>query len=405
MQSRRNRPHKKGGAFVIVIIIFLVLLLFSLIGVLLFYLDILGNRDFEPPEIELPIVSEDIYSHYERLIAYSNIKYNTNLDFKEVLAFDLSQNENLDNSLDSILKSYDLFTKDEQTTIDFSNIIEQVSAFNTENNSFIDWRDIVSALTTSKKHLSDFLNIESNEIISLCKEFISEDGSTLILEQYLQNNNKTINYVDINFRERENIQETITIDTKKIKTLDEVQIHQAFTEESKELLNTKLTEIRDLSYTSDSGLDFISKIYHGAKSNEEDFKIFTSLTMAQAILESNWGTSKLYTEGKNIFGIKAFGDWTGETVKMSTEEYDPNESKNITIDDYFRKYDDFNGSIIDHSLFLVSNIRYTESGVFTAQNYKEQAKAIKEGGYATDPNYDTSLIELIEQNELFLFDD
>jgi|GEM_PF-681793 len=407
MQNKRRRmQNKKGRSFMIAIMIILFLALFSLIGVLLHYLNILGNRDSKPPEIEKLIVSSDVYNHYKRLITYSNIKYNTDIDFMEVLAFDLVKKENnLNNDLDSILKSYDLFTEDEQITIDFQDVINEVADFNSKNDSAVDWKDVVSALTISIRHLSDFSNVDQAEVDALCSNLIYEDGTTLNLEQYLQISNKTINYVDINFRDKEQISESIVLNAKKTKTLDEVKSEQSFTDEDDELLKTNLEKIRALNYTSNGNLDFIAQIYHSAKSNEKDFKIFTSLTLAQAILESDWGSSKLYTEGKNIFGIKAYGDWNGETIMMKTQEYDPDQNMNITIEDYFRKYDDYDGSIIDHSLFLVSNIRYTESGVFEAKNYKEQAKAVKKAGYATAPNYDTTLIDLIEQNELFLFDD
>ncbi len=407
MSSRRNRPqNKKSNPFIIVLIVILVLGLLSLTGILLFYLNVIRDRVFETPEIEPPIVSNEVYNHYNRIITYSNIKNNTKLDFMEALALDLMRkNGTIDNKLDSILEVYDKFTKDEDMTISFSNIEKQVSDFNNQNSSEIDWKDIVSALTIENKYIQDLKNSDNSKIYSLCKDFVDANGNTLDLDQYLKNNNKTINYVNINFRDKEKINNSITVKSKNIKTLDDITNELSLSEDDKNKLNTNLQKIKELTYPSDVHLDFISQIYADAKSNQYDFKIFTSITIAQAILESNWGTSKLYTEGKNIFGIKAFGDWTGETIKMSTTEHDTDSGKDIIIDDYFRKYDDYDGSIIDHSLFLNSNSRYTDSGVFNAQSYKEQAKAIKSGGYATDPNYDTNLIQLIEENELFLFDD
>ncbi|MCL2323150.1 MAG: glucosaminidase domain-containing protein [Oscillospiraceae bacterium] len=407
MHSRRGRTrNKKGKSLVIVLVVILLLILFSLVGILLFYLKSIESRVFESPKIEPPIISSEIYNHYKRLITYSNIKNDTNIDFKEVLALDLvEKNGELDNSLDSILQSYNKFVVDENTTISFKDIINEVKNFNDENSTSIDWKDILSALSISCNYVIDIENADKNTIDALCKDFILEDGTNIDLNQYLENNNKTINYVDINFRNKDEINESITIKTKKVKSLDDIANEESLSEDSKAKISDDMEKINKLNYASDQNLDFISQIYFGAKSNEEDFKIFTSITLAQAILESNWGSSKLYTEGKNIFGIKSYGDWNGEVITMTTSEWDENESRNVTIKDEFRKYDNYEGSIIDHSLFLLSNPRYTDSGVFTAENYKQQAKAIKDGGYATDPDYDTSLINLIEENELFLLDD
>ncbi len=365
---------------------------------------ILDTRVFNPPKIEPPIVSTDVYNHYKRLINYSNIKYDTNVDFMELMALDLVRNSSLDNKLESIIESYDDFTENNNRTISFSNIISEVSDFNSKNNANIEWKDIVSALTISNKYLTELENVNQSSISSLCSSFISSDGESLSLEEYLKNNNKSINYVDVNFRDKNKISNSYSISAKQVKNLDEVLDDKNLSEEDREKVRTNLEKIRALEYPSDGQLEFVKQVYPGAKANQDDFKIFTSITLAQAILESNWGTSELYLKGKNIFGIKAFDDWKGETITMSTNEWDENLSKNTTIKDAFRKYDDYDGSIIDHSLFLSLNERYAESGVFSSSNYKDQARAIKDAGYATDPEYANNLIELIEQNELFIFD-
>lgn len=49
--------------------------------------------------------------------------------------------------------------------------------------------------------------------------------------------------------------------------------------------------------------------------------------LAQAILESAWGTSHLATNGNNLFGIKADETWTGDTIEIVTNEYRNRELK------------------------------------------------------------------------------
>ncbi len=115
-------------------------------------------------------------------------------------------------------------------------------------------------------------------------------------------------------------------------------------------------------------------------------------------MESGWGKSTLTSQYNNLFGIK---DFTGGGVAMTTQEY---YSGFITIVDKFKIYNSYEDSIADHSDFLVENSRYRENGVFDAQNYIEQANAIQAAGYATDPNYANSLINLIETYNLNIFD-
>jgi len=131
--------------------------------------------------------------------------------------------------------------------------------------------------------------------------------------------------------------------------------------------------------------------------------LFPSLTIAQSAVESGWGpTSGLATQGKAMFGIKATSDWTGKVYTSKTREvYD---GKNTTITAGFRAYDNYNDGIIDRANFLKQNQRYTNAGVFTASTPEEQAAALKAAGYATDPNYVSSLTNMINSSNLKRFD-
>jgi len=65
---------------------------------------------------------------------------------------------------------------------------------------------------------------------------------------------------------------------------------------------------------------FINSIKEGALKGNVDYGILASLTIAQAILESGWGSSKLSQNANNLFGIKAFSDWTGKRIAFPTQE-------------------------------------------------------------------------------------
>lgn len=142
--------------------------------------------------------------------------------------------------------------------------------------------------------------------------------------------------------------------------------------------------------------DFIDLIKDGTIKGYKEYNILPSLTMAQAILETGWGR---YSIGNNIFGIKADKNWKGKVKKVKTSEYV--NGKKIYIDAYFKDYNSVYESLEDRFKFL-QKPRYKK--VVQAKDYKEACKEIKKAGYATDPNYDKKLIQIIEQNKLYEYD-
>jgi len=146
-------------------------------------------------------------------------------------------------------------------------------------------------------------------------------------------------------------------------------------------------------------IDFINSIVEGALRGQRGYGILASLTIAQAILESGWGTSQLSQRANNLFGIKAFSDWTGKRITLETTEWYNNEKTVINAD--FRAYDSFNESIEDHNK-LLSYSRYKQ--LRGENDYKIACRRIYECGYATDPEYGEKLIKIIEENMLYKFD-
>ena len=96
---------------------------------------------------------------------------------------------------------------------------------------------------------------------------------------------------------------------------------------------------------------FIEKVKDGAIAGWYAGKILPSVTIAQACLESGWGTSELATKANNLFGIKAKDDWKGESYTVRTAEYDEN-NKKFYINAPFRKYGSWKESLIDHAKFF-----------------------------------------------------
>ena len=162
----------------------------------------------------------------------------------------------------------------------------------------------------------------------------------------------------------------------------------------------------DLSKDSEFGTttnDFISQVADALKGQK--LNILPSVTIAQAILESNWGKSELAAQANNLFGIKASKDWTGGVYTKTTKEQKPN-GNIYTINAHFRKYASWQESIKDHDNFFVSTPWRVQNykKVLDAKNYKDQAQALRECGYATDLNYGNKLIQLIERLGLQQYD-
>ncbi|MCI5642628.1 MAG: glycoside hydrolase family 73 protein [Peptoniphilus sp.] len=128
-------------------------------------------------------------------------------------------------------------------------------------------------------------------------------------------------------------------------------------------------------------------------------KLFPSVMIAQSILESNWGKSQLSQEYNNYFGIKAVKKDDG--IVFETEEYVEGESGRYM--ENFKKYSSKRDSFNHYAKLLTRANRYKK--VKTAKDYKEAAKYIQEGGYATDPNYADKIISVIEKYELNKYDE
>ena len=148
--------------------------------------------------------------------------------------------------------------------------------------------------------------------------------------------------------------------------------------------------------------NFIKTVGAIASADMKKTGVLASLTIAQAILESAYGTSGLAMGGKALFGIKATKTWKGKVYCSDTKEcYDG--LNLVTVKNAaFRAYESWEESITDHSAFLKANKRY--KAVVGETDYKKACEAIKAAGYATDPQYAAKLIKLIEENKLTEYD-
>jgi LysM repeat protein len=139
--------------------------------------------------------------------------------------------------------------------------------------------------------------------------------------------------------------------------------------------------------------NYIDLYSEAAVKNMARHGVPASITLAQGMLESGYGESKLAKSANNHFGIKC-GNWTGKKVYADDDR--PNEC--------FRRYKSAFESFEDHSLFLSSKERYAFLFDLKTTDYKGWAHGLRKAGYATNNRYPDLLIKLIEQYELDQFD-
>jgi len=169
------------------------------------------------------------------------------------------------------------------------------------------------------------------------------------------------------------------------------------TDTSKKLkINTKIITSKQ---------DFINKLNKLILSYNRTH-LFKSVVIGQAIQES-WVSSKnsvsgLVKNNLNLFGIKLRSGSKYKDSPYPTQEYNKKTNKFETVVSSFQKYPTWTDSIKDHYDTLRTLHRYRK--VFLARDRKEQIIAIHKAGWATDPNYSKSIISIIEQNRLYLYD-
>lgn len=127
------------------------------------------------------------------------------------------------------------------------------------------------------------------------------------------------------------------------------------------------------------------------------YGIPASVTLAQGILESSNGQSRLAQNENNHFGIKATPAWIagGGRYGVYTDDK-PNEK--------FCSYDSVGDSYEHHSRFLKENSRYAKCFALSPDDYKGWTRGIAQAGYATGDKYAESLQKVIEQNSLQQYD-
>ena len=157
---------------------------------------------------------------------------------------------------------------------------------------------------------------------------------------------------------------------------------------------------------STAAAQFLRNIIPAAQNVARDKDIYASVMIAQAALESGWGTSALSKAPNfNLFGVK--GSYNGQSVNMQTLE-DSGGQNYYSIQADFRKYPSYQESLEDYADKIVNGISGAPlfySGAWKSKtNSYQDATAYLTGRYATDTAYGSKLNRIIEQFGLTKYD-
>ncbi|MEG0294564.1 glucosaminidase domain-containing protein [Enterococcus sp.] len=155
--------------------------------------------------------------------------------------------------------------------------------------------------------------------------------------------------------------------------------------------------------------EFVEKIAKDAQEVANQYGLYPSVMIAQAILESAYGESQLTKEANNFFGIKfTVGADEGRFGRYDIHSDEFVNGKRVSLAASFRKYPTAKASLEDNGKLLAQGLSwnrtfYQASWRKNAATYKEATKGLT-GKYATDPLYDSKLNQLIENWNLSQYD-
>jgi flagellum-specific peptidoglycan hydrolase FlgJ len=146
---------------------------------------------------------------------------------------------------------------------------------------------------------------------------------------------------------------------------------------------------------------FILMAAEAARESQRQTGVPASVTIAQAILESDWGVSKLSKDYNNFFGIK--GDRPGTAGVAWFDTWEVINGVSVVQHAAFRAYNRPADSFVDHGWFFIQNPRYG-AAMAARKDPRQFAREINRAGYATDPDYAPKLIGLMDRYNLYAYD-
>lgn len=148
---------------------------------------------------------------------------------------------------------------------------------------------------------------------------------------------------------------------------------------------------------------FVDQIAPIAQKLQGQYGIYASVSMAQAMVESDFGQSGLSANYNNLYGVKTDKD-DPNGVDLKTLEYE--NDKWVEIVDRFKVYASWEESMTAHAELIAHGVSWDPDyykAVLEGKTPAEQAKGLQTSGYATDPDYANKLIQMMDEWDLYQY--
>lgn len=173
--------------------------------------------------------------------------------------------------------------------------------------------------------------------------------------------------------------------------------------------------IQAVEFANMAETDIVKRVGELCTIDMKNTGVLASVSAAQFILESGYGKSALAQMANNCFGMKCSlsgNTWSGSTwdgeSKYTKETQEFKDGKYVTVTADFRAYPNIETSIADHSAYLLGAVKGTAlryAGLKGEKDYKKAVQIIKDGGYATAPDYVEKVCNIIERYNLTVYDE
>lgn len=241
--------------------------------------------------------------------------------------------------------------------------------------------------------------IGENHYLSVTDVEIDEDDTRETAERELEEEKNSKKEM-----QRQVTVETLDIESDEVLSIPFPESEVMLTEYGQQVLSEYPAS---MNFTENEGTkSFIETIGEDARTLGQEYDVFASVMIAQALLESGSGTSELsLAPNYNLFGIK--GAYQGSSVSMVTQE-DRGNGELYSINSAFRKYPNYAASLGDYVELLRSGIAgnssyYQKTWRSTSKNYLRTTEALT-GTYATDTTYAKKLNSIIALYHLTQYD-
>ena len=146
---------------------------------------------------------------------------------------------------------------------------------------------------------------------------------------------------------------------------------------------------------------FLATATSTARASQKRYGVPASVVIAQAVLESGWGTSDLSRSSRNYFGMTCGAAGSGPVAagcRTGRDRVCDRKGCRPTILS-FRVYRSMPDSFADHGRFLSTDPRYRKAYAARGKP-KTFVKRMAKAGYATDPRYADRVIRIMTKYRL-----